>query len=145
MLTLYRRLILYFSSITCVCVKSEVHVYVILRPKGPYWEKLCRPRALLATEGTVFPITGPPRPVNNFLEFFFVFCFFVLLVFFFFVLFCFLCSFFPQVKKVQVLQQITQEIRPGPRARSRTSARRRNQSDRLHNLQNSANCEKKIK
>ena len=39
------------------------YIYVICRPGGPYWEKLCqRPRAVPKTEGTVFPNTDRPRP-----------------------------------------------------------------------------------
>ena len=42
-------------------------IYVIHQLGGPYWEKLC-PRSrvrVLETEGTVFPNTDRPRPVNN--------------------------------------------------------------------------------
>ena len=50
-------------------------IYVICRPGGPYWEKLCprswvRPRAALRTKGTVFPNTDRPRPPNNVFIFF---------------------------------------------------------------------------
>ena len=41
-------------------------IYVICRPGGPCWEKLClRPRAVLKTEGTVPPTTDRPRPAND--------------------------------------------------------------------------------
>ena len=38
---------------------------------GPYWEKL-RPRAVLETEGIVFPNTDRPRPVNNIIFYLFL-------------------------------------------------------------------------
>ena len=50
---------------------SKNDICVIHRPGGPYWEKLCprsrvRPEAaILEIEGTVFPNTDQPRPVNN--------------------------------------------------------------------------------
>ena len=61
-----------------VCKLLEKHgdIYVIHRPGGPYWEKLCprsrvRPEAAdrgpysRQIEGTVFPNTARPRSVNN--------------------------------------------------------------------------------
>ena len=41
------------------------YIYVIHRLGGPYWTKLYRSTAVLKTEGTVFPITPQPRPLNN--------------------------------------------------------------------------------
>ena len=43
--------------------------YVICWPGGPFWEKLC-PRAVLKTEGKVFPNKDLPRPANNVFIFF---------------------------------------------------------------------------
>ena len=48
---------------------NKIYIYVIHQPGGPYWEKLC-PRAVLKTEGTVFPNTDQPRLVNNIFIFF---------------------------------------------------------------------------
>ena len=58
-------------------------IYVIHRPGGSYREKMPktvpevlstaqgrRPRAVLKTEGRVFPYTDRPRPVNNVFIFF---------------------------------------------------------------------------
>ena len=45
-----------------------IYIYVIHRPGGPYWEKVencARGLEYGQTEGTVFPNTDRPRPVNN--------------------------------------------------------------------------------
>ena len=46
-------------------VHVQPYIYLIHWSGGPYWAKLCRSRAVLKTEGTVFPITPTPRPPNN--------------------------------------------------------------------------------
>ena len=52
--------------------KKITDIYVIHRLGGPYWENTvpeflstARGRNVLETEGTVFPNTDRPRPVNN--------------------------------------------------------------------------------
>ena len=47
---------------------------VIHRLGGPYREKLCPRSSVLKEEGTVFPYTDQPKPVNN-IVFFFLFMF----------------------------------------------------------------------
>ena len=52
------------TTVSSICS----HTYIIVNGQGsadPYWEKLCRPRAVLKTEGTVFRNTHRPWPVNN--------------------------------------------------------------------------------
>ena len=76
--SLFRELQIILDILSCVEGGWHVHwkyIYVICRPGGPYWEKLCqrswvRPEAALKTEGTVFPNTDRPRPANNVLIFF---------------------------------------------------------------------------
>ena len=67
-----------FPWVKSICFSE--YVYVICRPGGPCWEKLCQrswvrpeagPRSVLKTEGTVFPNTDRPRPANNVFIFFF--------------------------------------------------------------------------
>ena len=59
-----------FSRTDRVKEAQSKYIYVICRPEGPYWEKLCqrswvRPEASPKTEGTVFPNTDRPRTANN--------------------------------------------------------------------------------
>ena len=73
-LNFFITLFFYFLRYICLIMLVEF-IYVICRPGGPYWEKLCPgswirpegrwPRAVLKTEGTFFSNTDRPRSANN--------------------------------------------------------------------------------
>lgn len=47
-------------------VQPYIYMYIhIPWPGDPHWEKMCQPRAVLKTEGTVIPDMHQLRPMNN--------------------------------------------------------------------------------